>query len=93
MLFLPPLGLALARGVAPLGLALARGVAPLGLRPGLALARGVPTRRNKQLIETEDTVMCDGSTYLILLVRLNNVLNRLGRFLAESIATKLVSGV
>ena len=37
--------------------------------------------------------MCDGSTYLILLVRLNNVLNRLGRFLAESIATKLVSGV
>ena len=85
----PPFGLALAFGVAPLGLALAFGVAPLGL----ALAREAPTRRNKQSREMDDTVMCDGSTYLIFWVRLKMVLTRLGRFLAQSTATKLVSGL
>jgi hypothetical protein len=84
-------------GLAPLGLDIALGVAPLGLAPlaplGLALDVGVPTRRNKQNRETEETVINPGSTYLILFVRLNNVLIRLGRFLTHSIASKLVSGL
>jgi hypothetical protein len=53
----------------------------------------VPTRRNKQNRETEETVINSGSTYLILFVRLNNALIRLGRFLTHSIASKLVSGL
>jgi hypothetical protein len=87
---LPPLELNL--GVAPLDIAL--GVAPLGLAPlGLGLDLTLGVRRNKQNRETEETVINPGSTYLILFVRLNNVLIRLGRFLTHSIAINLVSGL
>ncbi len=51
------------------------------------------TRCNKQNREMEETVIVDGSTYLILLVLLNIELNLLGRFLMQSIASKLVSGL
>jgi hypothetical protein len=68
------------------GLDLALGVALFGLL-------AAPTRRNKQNRETEETIMFIGSTYLILLVRLNIALNPLGRFLMQSIASKLVSGL
>jgi len=59
---------------------------------GLALAERL-TRRSVQEREIDEIVMELGSTYLILVVRLNKVLNRLGRFLTESIASKLVSGL
>jgi hypothetical protein len=100
VLLFPPLGLDLDLGVAPFGLDLDLGVAPfgldldLGVAPfGLALDLESPTRRNKQNREMDDTIMLDGSTYLILLVRLNIVLSLLGRFLIQSIASKLVSGL
>jgi hypothetical protein len=83
-------------------LALGLGLA-LGLDVDLALGLDVDrdlgldalleTRRNKQKRPIEETVIACGSTYLILLVRLNSVLNRLGRFLAQSIASRLVSGL
>jgi hypothetical protein len=80
-------------GLAPLGLA-PLGLAPLGLAPlGLDAPRGIVTRRNKQNREMEDTVIDSGSTYLTLLVRLNNLLNLLGRFLEHSTASKLVAGL
>jgi hypothetical protein len=75
--------------VAPLGLL----VAPLGLLVAPLGLLAAPTRRNKQNRETEETIMFVGSTYLILLVRLNIELNLLGRFLMQSIASKLVSGL
>jgi hypothetical protein len=105
ILMLPPLGVALneAFGVeTPLGLdALLDLDIPLGLDEslgveaplGLDALREMLARRNKQNREMEDTFMESGSTYLILLVRLNNRLNRLGRFLEHSTASKLVSGL
>lgn len=63
----------------------------LGLEPSARLV--APTRRNTQKREIDETIIELGSTYLILLVRLNNVLNLLGRFLTQSIASKLVSGL
>jgi hypothetical protein len=59
----------------------------------LGLDALLETRRNKQKRPIEETVIACGSTYLILLVRLNSLLNRLGRFLAQSIASRLVSGL
>jgi hypothetical protein len=59
----------------------------------LGLDALLETRRNKQKRPIEETVIASGSTYLILLVRLNSVLNRLGRILTQSIASRLVSGL
>ena len=73
-----------------LGLGLALG---LDVDRDLGLDALLETRRNKQKRPIEETVIARGSTYLILLVRLNSVLNRLGRFLAQSIASRLVSGL
>jgi hypothetical protein len=82
---------------APLGLDALFGLdAPFGLDAaplGLDALRGIVTRRNKQNREMEDTVIDPGSTYLTLLVRLNNLLNLLGRFLEHSTASKLVTGL
>jgi hypothetical protein len=79
-----------------LGLGLALGL-DVDLVLGLGLALGLDalleTRRNKQKRPIEETVILLGSTYLTLLVRLNSVLNRFGRFLAQSIASRLVSGL
>ena len=65
----------------------------LGLGLALGLDALLETRRNKQKRPIEETVILLGSTYLTLLVRLNSVLNRFGRFLAQSIASRLVSGL
>ena len=66
---------------------------PLGLF-GLAFLDALfGTRRKPQYREMEDTVMKLGSTYLTLLVRLNNMLTLLGRFLTQSTATKFVTGL
>lgn len=73
-----------------LGLDMALG---LDVDRDLGLDALLETRRNKQKRPIEETVIACGSTYLILLVRLNSVLNRLGRFLAQSIASRLVSGL
>ena len=86
ILILPPL-----LGVeTPLGLDALLGLdAPLGLDALL----DATTRRNKQPPETEDTIMDSGATYLSLLVRLNTVLNLLGRFLTQSTASNPVTGL
>jgi hypothetical protein len=87
------LGLELGLGLdALLGLGLDLGLG-LALGLGLDLDALLETRRNKQKRPIEDTFIAWGSTYLILLVRLNSVLNRLGRFLTQSIASRLVSGL
>jgi hypothetical protein len=68
---------------------------PLGLEvpSGLDLDALWVTRRNKQPREMEDTVMDSGSTYLSVWVRLNHVLNLLGRFLELSTASNFVAGL
>ena len=80
VLFFPPLP--------PLDFAAALAPLPLGLALDVRL-----TRRNAQEREIDETVIELGSTYLILLVRLNMALILLGRCLAQSIASKLVSGL
>jgi hypothetical protein len=95
---LPPLDFAAALAALPLALPLDFAESSKSNKSTVALALGLAldvrlTRRNAQEREIDETVIELGSTYLILLVRLNMALILLGRRLAESIASNLVSGL
>ena len=95
---LPPLDFAAALAPLPLALPLDFAESSKSNKSTVALALGLAldvrlTRRNVQEREIDETVIELGSTYLILLVRLNMALILLGRCLAQSVASKLVSGL